>query len=100
VREQPLDLPSREVVAAGTKLGLKLSQGLVRVIRFHLRHPRPGGHRATRREAGRSGRSQVAASAPGAAEVQFRKLVLELGVARAKALVSEVEAAIERLVSG
>ncbi len=49
VREQPLDKPSKEVVAAGAKVGLKLSQGLVRVIRFHMRHQRSGAQVTTGR---------------------------------------------------
>ena len=103
VREQPLDQPSKEVVAAGAKVGLKLSQGLVRVIRFHMRHQRSGAPATAGRGAVRRGRppaSAAAAAAPRAAEVQFRKLVVELGVARAQVLVAEVERAVAAFLSG
>ncbi len=95
VREQPLDKPSKEVVAAGAKVGLKLSQGLVRVIRFHMRHQRSGGQVTP----GRRGRGRPPMHAPGAAEAQFRKRVVELGVARAQMLVDEVERAVAELLS-
>jgi hypothetical protein len=100
VREQPMDRPSKEVVAAGAKVGLKLSQGLVRVIRFHMRHQRSGAQAA----AGRKARGRPPALAPvgatrEAAEVQFRKLVIELGVVRAQVLVAEVERAVAAFLS-
>jgi hypothetical protein len=100
VREQPLDKPSKEVVAAGAKVGLKLSQGLVRVIRFHMRHQRSGTQATTgRRPRGRPPATAAFTHTPGASEAQFRKLVVELGVARAQMLVAEVERAVAAFLS-
>jgi hypothetical protein len=120
VREQPIDMPSREVVDKGKKLGIKLSQSLVRVTRFKMRHgggakPAAAGRGVVRRgrppkaavaagKAARRGRPpKIAPAVAGglsAAEVQFRRLVVELGTARAKALVVEVERGLEAAISG
>jgi hypothetical protein len=117
VREQPIDMPAREVVAKAAKVGLNFSQGLVRVIRFHMRHGRDGESAAVGRGAVRRGRppksvgtagvrrgrppaAARAVAAPSSGEVEFRRLVVELGTGRAKALVTEVEKALEALISG
>jgi hypothetical protein len=117
VREQPIDMPSREVVEKAEKLGIKLSQSLVRVTRFHMRHAGEGKPARAGKGEARRGRPPKAASAkgrrrgqppaaaraasgPSAAEAQLRRLVVELGTARTKALVTEVERAIEGLISG
>jgi hypothetical protein len=120
VRGQPMEMPTKEVVEAGTKLGLKVTAGLVRVTRFKMRHggeakPAAAGRGTVRRgrppkataaagKATRRGRSPAkapaAAGALSAAEVQLRRLVVELGTARAKALVVDVERGLEALISG
>jgi len=116
VREQPLNRPVNEVVAEGTKLGLNVKPLLVRVVRSKMRHAgdaksavttkgavrRGRPPRAGARIAGKRGRPSAvtAASASGAAEAQLRSLVVQLGTARAKALVTELEQAIEALISG
>jgi hypothetical protein len=38
VRTQPVDLPTKEVAALAAKEGLKVSLGLVRLVRFNMRH--------------------------------------------------------------
>ena len=115
VREQPLNRPVNEVVAEGTKLGLNVKPLLVRVVRSKMRHagdakPAAAAKGAVRRGrparaqiAGKRGRpsaAKAAGSASGAAEAQLRSLVVQLGTARAKALVTELEQAIEALISG
>jgi hypothetical protein len=115
VRQQPIDTPSNEVVEAAKKLGLKVTAGLVRVTRFKMRHggeakPTAAGRGTVRRgrppkaavaakQAVRRGRPPAKAPAVAGglslAEVRFRKLAVELGTARAKALVVEVEKAVE-----
>jgi hypothetical protein len=120
VREQPIDMPSKEVVDKAEELGIKLSQSLVRVIRFHMRHGGEAKPAAAGRGTAPRGRPPKAAVAAGkaarrgrppktapavagglsAAEIQFRRLVIELGTARAKALVAEVEKAIEAVIAG
>jgi hypothetical protein len=119
VRQQPMNMPTNDVIAAGAKLGLKVTAGLVRVTRFKMRHggtakPAAAGRGAVRR--GRPPKATVAtgkavrrdrppakptaAGGFGAAEVQFRRLVVELGTGRARALVVEVERGIEALITG
>ncbi len=100
VREQPLDMPSKDVVAAGAKLGLKLGQGLVRVIRFHMRHQGQAGRSGIVGQARRGRPPAGLGKGNASAEIQFRRLVIEIGAARASALVAEVEKAIESLVAG
>jgi hypothetical protein len=120
VRGQPTEMPTKEVVSKAAKLGLKVTAGLVRVARFKMRHGGETKPTAAGRGTVRRGRPPKTAAATGravrrdrppaktpavagglsAAEVQFRRLVVELGTARAKALVSEVEKGIEALISG
>jgi hypothetical protein len=120
VREQPMEMPTNEVVEKAEKLGITLSQGLVRVIRFKMRHRGEAKPAAAGRGVVRRGRPPKAAIAAGkaarrgrppkmapalagglsAAEVQFRRLVIELGTGRAKALVGEVEKGLEALIKG
>jgi len=112
VREQALNRPVNEVVAEGTKLGLNVKPLLVRVVRSKMRHagdakPAAAAKGAVRRgrpvravaqTEGKRGRPR-AGTASGAAEAQLRSLVVQLGTARAKALVTELEHAIEALIS-
>jgi hypothetical protein len=120
VREQPMEMPTKEVVVAGEKLGLRVTGGIVRVTRFKMRHGGEAKPKAARRgvvrrgrppkaavaagKAARRGRSPTkafaAAGGPIAAEAQLRRLVVELGTARAMALVDELERAIGALISG
>jgi hypothetical protein len=119
VREQPLNRPVNEVVVEGTKLGLNVKPLLVRVVRSKMRHAGDAKPAAAEKGAVRRGRppraaaqavvkrgrppaaaARVASSASGAAEAQLRSLVVQLGTARAKALVTELERAIEALISG
>ncbi len=105
VREQPLNRPVNEVVTEGAKLGLKVNALLVRVVRSKMRH---AGDAKSTRAVRRRGRPPAAvtralAGSPrvsGVAETQLRSLVIQLGTARAKALVDELERGIEALIAG
>jgi hypothetical protein len=115
-----MEIPSKEVVAKAAKVGIKVTAGHVRVTRFKMRHggeakPTAAGRGTVRRgrppkvaaaakKAVRRGRPPVNAPAvaggPTAAEAQFRRLVVDLGTSRAKALGAEVEKGLEALISG
>jgi hypothetical protein len=101
VRAQPVDIPAKEVVQAGAKIGIRVTPNLVRIVRYKMRRagqapPAPArrGNRLTaRRVRGAPSRGYTPA------EAQFRKLVVELGTARANALVAAVEQAMQSLVT-
>jgi hypothetical protein len=98
VRDQPMDQPTKDVIAAGTRFGLKVTPELVRIVRFKMRHADP----LTARIPVRRGRppSTPSPAAVSVTEIHFRRLVLELGTARAMALVESTEAAMKRLIGG
>ncbi len=82
VRALPESLTANEVSEKARQAGLKITPGYVYEIRSS----------AKRRAA-----KPTAATSPDAA---FRRLVLDLGVVRAKALLADVEKALQALVSG
>jgi hypothetical protein len=87
IRSMP-DATAREVVEAGTKKGVKLSEKYVHVIRSADKARARGGRvvgGATRRGRGASG-----------SEAELRRAIAELGLARARQVLGEVEAAFSR----
>jgi hypothetical protein len=97
VREQALNRPVKEVVEAARKVGLKVTANLVRIVRHKMRKAANGGPAlgpGIRRGRPPASDRHVLL---GTAEAQFRQLVFELGVNRAKNLVSEVDQAVRRL---
>lgn len=88
IRTQPMDLTATQVVEAGKKQGLKFSANLVYAVRGAKKKRGPGKMGA------------AAAKSAGGSEAQFRRLVLDLGVSRANALVADVETALERVIRG
>jgi hypothetical protein len=99
IRSLPARMPAKQVVAQGRAAGLELSEAYVYVVRSSKGAGRP------RRDASER-HVPVAASAAAptptgeAAEVAFRKLVVALGVERARALLDDVERKIEALIAG
>ena len=87
VRSQPRTMTAPQVVEAGKAKGLKFSQNLVYAVR------------AASKKKGRKANAANGA-APESADARFRRLVLELGVARSRALVGEVESAIAKVIRG
>jgi hypothetical protein len=87
VREQPADLPAKEVVKAAKVAGMKLTEGFAYNIRS-----------AAKKKAGvapaRVGRRKAG---PTGDEAAFR--ALGLGTGRARALIDEVEAGLARVVA-
>jgi hypothetical protein len=87
VREQPADLPAKEVVEAGKAAGIELSEGFVYNIRSA----------AKKAGVARVGRAKAA---PTGDEPAFRALVVSLGTGRARALIDEVEGKLAAIVAG
>ncbi|MBI5535185.1 MAG: hypothetical protein HY898_20835 [Deltaproteobacteria bacterium] len=129
VRSQPTTMPAKDVVAAGAKLGLSLSPDYIHKVRStaKAKAKAPGKKAAPKKApAGKVAAKKVAAkkvpkkaapkkpvakrapkaSAPrtikaaGAGEAGFRKLVIDLGVVRAKSLLAEVERKLGALIAG
>ena len=81
--------PAKDVVAAAAKRGIKLSARYVYVIRS-------SDKARERRRAGRPGRPAGSRRGRGSAEVELRRAIAELGLARARQILREVEAAFAR----
>jgi hypothetical protein len=102
VRDQPLGTPAKDVVAAAARLGMTMTPDYVHKVRSTAkargRTPaRPG--RTTRK--GASLRFQpLGVVRAGTPEAAFRKLVLELGLQRAKDLLADVERKLGALIRG
>lgn len=105
IRQHP-DLAPKALVEAGAAQGLRFTENLVRVVRHNARVGRgpSGGRGAARRPAaapsGRSaaGRSSLSSGGTGA-EAEFMRLVVEIGVGRAKILLGEVEQRLRALLA-
>lgn len=96
IRSMSNDMPAKDVVEAGKKKGLKFSQQLVYNVRAG---EKKGGAKSRRGGRPARGRAAAAAGASGQ-EAQFRQLVVDLGVTRAKSLLDEVDDAMRRVVAG
>jgi len=86
VRALPHTVSAKDVVAKAKAAGFKISEAYVYTIRS-----------TTKRKG--NGRSKTVPPS-GSPEVTFRTLVLQLGVVRARALLSDVEAKLARLIAG
>jgi hypothetical protein len=90
-------LKAAEVVSKGKAAGLDFAVEYVYAVRQNAKKLKTGGgggaSKATAHKAS-------AASHGGPAESTFRKLVVELGISRARALVSDVESKLAALVRG
>jgi hypothetical protein len=88
------------VVAAGAKIGLTLTPNLVRIVRYKMRRAGLAKPLAVVRRPLRKARTPATLPAAASSELQFKKLVLEIGVARARTLVGAVAQRLESLFSG
>lgn len=95
VRALPDSLPAKEVVAKAKAAGMTLSEKHVYVIRSGARKKKAGGKISAKGIA-----TSPRASNVGSDETSFRKLVLALGIPRAKAIVADVERRLEELIHG
>jgi hypothetical protein len=104
VRNQPVGMPARDVVAAAARLGMIITPDYVHKVRStaKARSTAPSGKPARRPSA----RSDFRFAKPlgvlraGTPEAAFRKLVLELGLQRAKDLLADVERKLGALIHG
>lgn len=112
VRDQPLGTPAKTVVAAAARLGMTMTPDYVHKVRSTAKArslaPAPGiadrrtsGRKiALRTDYNRLARPSFGVVRAGTAEAAFRKLVLELGLQRAKDLLAEVERKLGALIRG
>ncbi len=98
VRTQPVDVPAKQVVAAGAKIGLKVTPNLVRIVRYKMRRAGLAKPVGPEKRPLRKARGTVAPAST-ASEMQFRKLILQVGTARARTLIDAVESRLEDLIS-
>jgi hypothetical protein len=89
IRSMP-DAPAREVVEAGAKKGVKLSEKYVHVIRSADKARARVGKAVG---GGKRGRGRGASSG---SEAELRRAIAELGLTRARQVLGEVEAAFSR----
>jgi hypothetical protein len=105
VRAIPSSVPAKEVVAKAKAAGMTLSEKHVYVIRSDAKK------RSAKKKAGGASKGHAASASPatkavahsaggGSNETNFRKLVLALGIPKAKALVTDVERRLTQLISG
>jgi hypothetical protein len=94
VRTMPDSARAGEVVAAGAKQGIKFTANLVYAVRAAQKK---GGALAGGRPSRSAGFSLGGGSG---SEATFRKLAFDLGIARARALLDDLEARLGQLLSG
>jgi hypothetical protein len=91
-------VPAKQVVAAGAKIGLKLTPNLVRIVRYKMRRAGLAKPVAALKRPLRKARPPaMRAASPN--DLQFKRLVVELGIARARTLVDEVARGLESLIA-
>jgi hypothetical protein len=108
VRGIPSSVPAKEVVAKAKAAGMTLSEKHVYVIRSDAKKrsaknakKKAGGGAAPKAHAPSSlATKSVSTGGGGAHETNFRKLVLALGIPKAKSLVTDVERRLNQLISG
>jgi hypothetical protein len=100
IRSMPASMSANDVVAAAAKRGMKLTANHVYAVRSTSKPGRPRKAAAKRVSAKPTGRGPGRPSARAGSESTFRRLVLEMGIARAKILVGEVEEKLAALVAG
>lgn len=93
IRSQPRNMTAPQLVEAGKKQGLKFSGNLVYAVRAADKKKANKGL-APKKAA------RAAASGGASPEAAFRRLIVDLGVARSRALVSQVEGALAKVIRG
>jgi hypothetical protein len=98
IRSLPASASAKDAVAAAAKRGWKIKERYVYKVRAatNRKTPKPA---ALRGVAGPHPKA-TPSSAGSASETVFRKLVLDLGLARSKALLGEVEQKLGDLIAG
>jgi hypothetical protein len=97
VRSLPATTPAKEVVAKAKAANLALSENYV----YNVRATTKSSVRKKGRGDGAPKQSpKKPSSRSGSSEANFRRLVVDLGLARARALLGEVESGLQALISG
>jgi hypothetical protein len=108
VRGIPSSVPAKEVVAKAKAAGMTLSEKHVYVIRSdakkrsakNAKKKAAGGAAPKAHAPSAAATKSVSSNGGGTNETNFRKLVLALGIPKAKSLVTDVERRLNQLISG
>lgn len=94
IRSLPADMPAKDVVEAGAKKDIVFSQQLVYNVRAAAR--RGNG----KKQAHKKARRGLALYSGSGSEKEFRQLIVDLGTARSRELIDEIETALQSVVAG
>lgn len=100
VRNQPANMPAKEVSSRAKAAGLVISPGYVYEIRSSTRRKQKGGARAASPASTARRRGRASAQAGHPSDAAFRKMVLELGLGRARMLLEDVERKLRDMIAG
>jgi hypothetical protein len=103
VRSLPRTMRARDVVARAKAAGIELNEKYVHRVRSMSggkKRRKGGAAPAPAAAAPRAAAAPAAHAATPSSEVQFRKLVLDIGVSRARQLVDDVQKKVEALIRG
>lgn len=87
----PADMAAKDVVVEAAKKGIKLTDRYVYVIRSNANAKARGGWKSRVTKGGRGRRRSS-----GGAEAELRRAIAELGLARAREVLAQVESAFSR----
>lgn len=92
VRKVAIEMPAKQVIEEAKKAGLKISENHVYAVRAVMR--KEGAKGGAKAPSSTARASAPASSAPTSSlEQQLRRIVAELGLARSRAVMADVEAA-------
>lgn len=86
----PLDLPAKEVIERAAQQGIKLKDTYVYVVRSN----------AKKKPASKARNNGLGLTSTNSAELEFRRLALELGLGKSRELLQETEQMVEALING
>ncbi|MBK6518556.1 MAG: hypothetical protein IPM79_24360 [Polyangiaceae bacterium] len=94
IRSKPLGMPANQVVEEGAKQGLSMSANHVYAVRAEMRKKQRGSAKtATPPPSVAPARAPATTTRPSNLEAQLRHAIAELGLARARAILAEIEKA-------
>lgn len=96
IRSRPPGMTAKQVVVAAAARGMKLSEHFV----YNIRSSAKKRAAKVRRDARVSTGAARVGRGDGAQAAQFRSLVLDLGLARARALLDDMERRLSAVISG
>ena len=96
VRSQPRNLSAREIVERGKRSGIELTEKYVYVIRSNEKRKVTAKSRAKR-----PGRARTRSIGRGKnVEAQFRRLAIEMGLARAEQVLADTKKKVASIIAG